>query len=139
MDSFELKAEMVATLAAAAAAARAGAYAPYSGYAVGAAVLAESGAVYAGANVENAAYPAGLCAERVAAAAAVSAGERRLLAVAVSTATGGAPCGVCRQFLAEFGSQLAVILVGADGTVRETVSLADLLPKAFGPAYLPQK
>jgi cytidine deaminase len=108
------------------------AYAPYSNFLVGAAVLTEDGSVFTGTNVENASYGLTLCAERVAASAAVAAGHRKLVAVAVATAGGAAPCGACRQFLAEFGGAMDVLLVDADRpeTVKRT-SLADLLPQQF--------
>ena len=89
-------------LISAARAARRNAYVPYSRYAVGAAVLAKSGKVYAGCNIENAAYPTGLCAERVAIFKAVSEGERELVALAVVTSNAGSPCGACRQVFSEF-------------------------------------
>jgi cytidine deaminase len=108
--------------------ARANAHAPYSGFAVGAAVLA-GGRVHAGCNVENASYPVGLCAERAALAAAVAAGARSIDAVLVVAAAMVSPCGMCRQALAEFGPAMPVRLVGDDGA-RET-SLADLLPSPF--------
>ena len=127
-----------AELIAAAAAARARAYAPYSGYAVGAAILGAGGGVFAGCNVENAAYPQGQCAEANAIGAMVGAGERAIAAVAV---VGGAadlctPCGGCRQRLAEFGRpETPVHLGGAEG-LRETTTLGALLPMAFGPINL---
>jgi cytidine deaminase len=116
------------------------AYAPYSGFRVGAAVRAASGAVYAGCNVENASYPVSLCAERSAVAAAISAGERVLEAVAIVT-SGDAPCppcGMCRQALNEFGPDIEVVLAPADGP-RVVLRLADLLPCAFGPDSLPSR
>ncbi len=121
-----------------AAKARANAYAPYSGYAVGAALLAESGEVYGGANVENAAYPTGLCAERVALFAAAAAGERRFAAIVVQTRDGGSPCGSCRQALAEFGLDIEVAIVDEAGRVCLETTVAELLPFAFGPANLRQ-
>ena len=126
-----------APLVAAARAALANAYAPYSGFRVGAAVAGASGAIHAGCNVENASYPVSLCAERGAIAAAVAAGEHRLAAVAIVTASGDPcpPCGMCRQALAEFGPDMLVILVSSDGReVRH--HLSDLLPAAFGPGFL---
>jgi cytidine deaminase len=113
--------------------AREHAYAPYSGFAVGAAVQTDAG-TFAGANVENASYPVGTCAERAAAAAAVSAGARHIAAVVVTTrATRPTPpCGMCRQFLYEFGPGMAVVSEGGDGT-RRRWRLSDLLPDAFGP------
>ncbi len=108
------------------------AYAPYSKYLVGAAVLTEDGTVFSGTNVENASYGLTLCAERVAAAAAVAAGHRKITAVAVATAGGAAPCGACRQFLAEFGGSMDVLLVDADRPENvKQMSLADLLPEQF--------
>jgi cytidine deaminase len=119
-----------------AAEARAHAYAPYSGYAVGAALLAESGAVFGGANVENAAYPTGLCAERVALFAAVAAGERRFSALVVLTRDGGTPCGSCRQALAEFGLETEVAIVDESGHVSIETTVGGLLPHAFGASNL---
>ena len=106
------------------------AYAPYSGFAVGAAVAGESGRVYLGVNVENAAYPAGLCAERAALAAAVTAGERCPRAVAVAAGPGAdcLPCGVCLQALAEFGDPDVVARAG--GAVR-VFRLGELLTSPF--------
>ena len=119
--------------------ARAHAYAPYSGYAVGAAALASSGRIYPGVNVENAAYPSGICAERAAVFTAVGAGERQILAVAVATDNGGTPCGSCRQVLSEFGPEADVIMVDADGKIVAEMTVADLLPRAFGAGHLPRK
>lgn len=118
--------------------ARRWAYAPYSGYAVGAALLTASGRVYDGVNVENAAYPTSMCAERVAVFKAVSEGERQFLAIAVATVNGGSPCGACRQVLAEFGMETLVIVVGGDGSVVSEAPLAELLPGAFRPEDLAQ-
>jgi cytidine deaminase len=118
-----------------AAAVREGAYAPYSGYAVGAAVLAESGRVYVGCNVENAVYPLTACAERVAVFKAVCAGERRFEAIAVVTKNGGAPCGSCRQVLREFGEETVVLIADEGGEVRET-TVGELLPDSFSSADL---
>jgi len=116
--------------------ARQWAYAPYSEYAVGAALLAESGNTYTGANIENAAYPVSICAERVAVFAAVHQGERNFRAIAVATENGGAPCGSCRQVLAEFGLETQVLIVDASGEVTKEMRLAELLPDAFTPADL---
>lgn len=121
----------------AAARARQGAYAPYSAYGVGAAVLA-GGRIFASCNVENSSYPLSMCAERNAVAAAVSAGKRRIEAVAI---VGGrdrpaAPCGGCRQVLAEFCAPDApVVYASADGQ-SVTTNIAALLPAAFGPEDL---
>jgi len=115
----------------AARAARAQAYAPYSRFAVGAALLAKSGKIYIGANMESAAFPAGLCAERAALAAAVTAGERAFEAIAVCAGEKPAwPCGVCRQMLREFGGML-VIAADKDGGQAESAMLSELLPRAF--------
>lgn len=116
--------------------ARQWAYAPYSNYMVGAALLAESGRVYTGVNIENAAYPTGICAERVAVFKAVSEGEREFLAIAVVTANGGTPCGSCRQVLAEFGLDTRVIIANGQGSIVMDVDVAGLLPGAFRPTDL---
>jgi cytidine deaminase len=116
--------------------AREHAYAPYSGFAVGAAVETDAG-TFAGANVENASYPVGMCAERAAAAAAVSGGATRIGAVVVATRAvrPTPPCGMCRQFLYEFGPGMVVVSEGGDGT-RRRWRLNELLPDAFGPEDL---
>jgi len=123
-------------LAARAAEMRQWSYAPYSNYAVGAAILAASGRVYDGVNVENAAYPDSICAERTAAVKAVSEGERQFVAVAVSTRDGGSPCGSCRQVLAEFGLDAAVFIADAKGQIVRRTTVRELLPHAFGPDSL---
>jgi cytidine deaminase len=107
------------------------AYAPYSHYAVGAALLTESGKVFIGVNVENAAYPTGMCAERSAVFNAVSHGEIRFLAMVVATSNGGSPCGSCRQVLSEFGLSTIVFQVDERGEVLSQCSVGDLLPGAF--------
>jgi len=116
--------------------ARRWAYAPYSHYAVGAAVLTDSDRIYDGVNVENAAYPNGICAERVAVHKAVSEGERVFPAIAVVTSNGGTPCGACRQVLAEFGLDTVVLLADEKGKLVQETSLSALLPGAFGPQDL---
>ncbi|MEW6567388.1 MAG: cytidine deaminase [Chloroflexota bacterium] len=116
--------------------ARRNAYAPYSNYAVGAALLAQSGDVYIGVNVENAAYPVGMCAERTALFSAVAQGERAFRAIAVVTTDGGTPCGSCRQALSEFGLETLVWIADGNGRVVAETTVGDLLPKAFGPANL---
>lgn len=129
--------EQVEQLVAAARAAHENAYAPYSRFPVGAAVLA-GGRIFVGVNVENASYPLGVCAERNAVAAAVSVGERQIDAVAVVAGDQDAvpPCGGCRQVLNEFGPEMLVISVSAAG-VRRTWRLSELIPDAFGPHSLP--
>ena len=110
-----------------------GAYAPYSGYRVGAALLTAYGKVYTGANVENSSYGAAICAERTAAVKAVTSGEREFKALAVAApGTGGPawPCGICRQFLFEFGEELRII-TGADAGQLETATLDELLAHGF--------
>jgi cytidine deaminase len=113
------------------------AYAPYSKFRVGAAVLAGSGKIYAGVNVENASYGLCNCAERTAIFSAAAAGERSIKAVAIytPTATPTSPCGACRQVINEFGPTALVISV-CDSAVRTETTLDKLLPAAFGPANL---
>ncbi|MCY0885503.1 MAG: cytidine deaminase [Firmicutes bacterium] len=141
MGGLEPAAAARQALIAAAAAVREHAYAPYSGFRVGAAVLAEGGAVAAGANVENASYPVGICAEQAAVAAAVAAGHRRLQALAVVSGEDppAAPCGACRQMLAEFGDPRIYLAVAGETEPREAYWLHELLPRAFGPADLERK
>ncbi len=125
-------------LIAAARAAREQAYAPYSRFRVGAALLARDGSIFAGCNVENASYPVSLCAERSALAAAICAGARAFEAIAIvaNAASPCPPCGMCRQALVEFADgDLVVVLVAADGGVTE-FRLGDLLPEAFTPRLL---
>ena len=114
------------------------AYAPYSNFHVGCALLAADGTVYLGANVENAAYSPTICAERVALPHAVVDGQREFVALAVVGDGEGpcTPCGVCRQVLFEFAPDLDVFCAGADGTVAQYVLGRDLLPEGFGPARL---
>lgn len=116
--------------------ARLRAYAPYSNYLVGAALLAESGKIYSGGNIENAAFPVTVCAERVAVFKAVDAGERRFTAIAVATSNGGFPCGSCRQVLAEFGLNTQVLVVDETGRMVHQGSVEQLLPGAFTPVDL---
>jgi cytidine deaminase len=136
--------EQQAALIAAARAARAQAYAPYSNFAVGAAVLDEHGRIHAGCNVENAAYPQGWCAEASALAAMVAAGGRRVLAVAVCAQTADAadaaapvtPCGGCRQKLREFAAADCPIWVAGAQGLQASYTLGELLPHSFGPEHL---
>ena len=114
------------------------AYAPYSHFPVGAALRADSGAIYAGCNIENSSYPEGWCAETSAIAAMVMAGEKRIREVAVAGegASLVTPCGGCRQRLREFaGEQVPVHICGPEG-LRKTVTLGELLPLSFGPENL---
>jgi cytidine deaminase len=122
-------------LLAAAVTARAASYSPYSRFAVGAALIADDGRVFAGANIENASYGLSMCAERVAIYHAVIAGVRTFDAVAVTGPDGvlAMPCGACRQVLSEFGPMQVIFVEG--GELR-SVPLASLLPGAFGPADL---
>lgn len=126
----------VATLIRQAAEAHARAYAPYSHYAVGAAVRAEDGRVFTGCNVENAVYPLTLCAERVAITKAISEGARAITAVAVVTENGGTPCGSCRQVIREFaGPETPIFIADTHGNFRER-TLEALLPESFSVADL---
>ena len=129
----------LAELFEAARAAQAKAYAPYSGFKVGAALRAPGGAVYAGGNVENAAYPEGVCAETSAISAMVNAGGRLIAEICV-VGNGGAlctPCGGCRQRIREFGDAATLVHVAGPEGVRATFRLGALLPESFGPGHLP--
>ncbi len=125
-------------LIAAARAVRAHAHAPYSRFAVGAAVLDEQGRIHAGCNVENAAYPQGWCAETSAIAALVAAGGQRVLAVAVCAVAAEpvTPCGGCRQKIREFAADDCPIYVADEQALVATFTLGQLLPCSFGPAHL---
>jgi cytidine deaminase len=115
---------------------RRNAYAPYSRYAVGAALLTRTGKIFTGANVENAVLPLTNCAERTAIFKAVSEGEQSFEAIAVVTENAGSPCGSCRQVLAEFGLDIRVIIADTSGRVAQVLTVADLLPAAFTPKDL---
>ena len=128
--------ETKAQLIQAASDARQWAYVPYSKYSVGAALLTASGRVYDGVNVDSAAYPTTMCAERVAIYKAVSEGERNFVTLAVVTANGGSPCGSCRQVLAEFGLDTLVIIANAEGKIVREMTVEELLPAAFRPSDL---
>ena len=123
---------VVANLLQKARAAREAAYAPYSGFRVGAALLTASGSIYTGCNVENASFGATICAERSAVSAAVSAGEREFRAIAL-TAGGSAvtPCGICRQVLSEFSKDGELTVIYDLDSGYETDSLASIFPQAF--------
>jgi cytidine deaminase len=114
---------------------RRNAHAPYSNYKVGAAVLAENGQIFAGVNVENATYGLTICAERTAVFNAVTAGQKRITAVAVCTENAGSPCGACRQILVEFGGDIPVWITNPRGETRQS-STYNLLPDHFGPEDL---
>lgn len=111
--------------------AREWAYAPYSHYNVGAALLTDSGKFYDGVNIESAAYPTTICAERVAIFKAVSEGERHFKAIVIATGNGGSPCGSCRQVMAEFGLDAEVLCVNEKGEITIESTVANLLPGAF--------
>ncbi len=116
--------------------ARRRAYAPYSKYPVGAALRTKTGRVYTGVNIENAAYPTGICAERVAVFKAVSEGEREFEVISVVTENGGSPCGSCRQVLAEFGLETIVLIADGSGKLLQVTTVGELLPEAFTPKHL---
>lgn len=122
------------TLILAASAAAERAYVPYSHYKVGAALVTASGEVFTGCNIENASYPAAICAERTALVKAVSEGHREFSQLVVVTRDGGAPCGVCRQMLFEFAPELPITLVRLDGAIVLQSQLNDLLRYGFGPS-----
>ncbi len=125
----------MARLVEAAQGARAAAYAPYSHFAVGAALLAADGTIYTGCNVENASFGLTICAERNAIAHAVAQGARQFPAIAVVTENGVTPCGACRQVLAEFNREMLVILANTAGQ-RRAYRLPELLPAACVPEQL---
>ncbi|RKP13242.1 cytidine deaminase [Piptocephalis cylindrospora] len=114
--------------------ARESSYSPYSKFRVGAALLTQDKKIYTGCNIENASFGAAICAERTAFVKAVSEGHREFIGIAVATdrADASSPCGICRQFMREFGPHLAVLLVNPDGQATPT-SLAELFPMAFSP------
>ena len=116
--------------------ARRRAYAPYSNYLVGAALRTRSGRIFTGCNVENAAYPTSMCAERVAIYKAVSEGEKEFEVIAVLTSNSGTPCGGCRQVMAEFGLDTLVLIADEEGKLVQETTVAGLLPGAFTPGDL---
>ena len=116
--------------------ARERAYVPYSKYRVGAALRTKTGRIFTGVNVENAAYPQTMCAERVAIFKAVSEGEKDFEVITVVTDNGGSPCGGCRQVLAEFGLDTLVLFANGAGEIVKEMTVKELLPEAFTPDKL---
>jgi len=116
--------------------ARQRAYAPYSNYTVGSALRTKTGRIFTGVNVENAAYPQTMCAERVAIFKAVSEGEKEFEVITVVTDNGGSPCGGCRQVMAEFGLDTIVLLADGSGKLIKETTVRNLLPEAFTPDHL---
>ena len=112
------------------------AYVPYSKYRVGAALQTKSGRLFTGVNVENAAYPQTMCAERIAIFKAISEGERDFDAIAVVTDNGASPCGGCRQVMSEFGLDTIVLMANGAGQLLKEMSVKELLPEAFLPEKL---
>lgn len=117
-------------------AARERAYVPYSNYPVGSALRTKTGKIYTGTNIENAAYPQTMCAERVAIFKAVSEGEKEFEVISVVTDNGGSPCGGCRQVMAEFGLDTIVLLAEGNGKLVKETTVKALLPDAFTPEKL---
>lgn len=116
--------------------ARQRAYAPYSNYPVGAALRTKSGRIFTGVNIENAAYPHTMCAERVAIFKAISEGEKEFEVISVVTDNGGSPCGGCRQVMAEFGLDTIVLMADGSGKLVKETTVKELLPEAFTPDHL---
>ena len=119
--------------------ARKRAYVPYSKYPVGSALRTKTGKTYTGVNVENAAYPQTMCAERVAIFKAVSEGEKEFEAISVVTDNGGSPCGGCRQVMAEFGLDTIVLLADKNGSLGKETTAKELRPEASTPENLVNK
>jgi cytidine deaminase len=119
--------------------ARQRAYVPYSHYPVGSSLRTRSGRIFTGVNVENAAYPQTMCAERVAIYKAVSEGEKEFDVITVVTDNGGSPCGGCRQVMAEFGLDTIVLLADGSGHIVKETTVKELLPEAFTPEHLKNK
>jgi len=116
--------------------ARQRAYVPYSNYPVGSSLRTKTGRIYTGVNVENAAYPQTMCAERVAIFKAVSEGEKDFEVITVVTDNGGSPCGGCRQVMAEFGLDTIVLMADGNGKLIKETTVRELLPEAFTPNHL---
>ena len=112
-------------------------YIPYSHYAVGAALLTKRGKIFTGCNIENAAFPVTICAERTAIFKAISEGEKEFEAIAIATEDGqGYPCGSCRQVMVEFSLDMEVMLADAEGKITADLNISELLPGAFTPDKL---
>ncbi len=116
--------------------ARQRAYVPYSNYPVGSSLRTKTGRIFTGVNVENAAYPQTMCAERVAIFKAVSEGEKEFEVITVVTDNGGSPCGGCRQVMAEFGLDTLVLMADGQGRIVKETTVKNLLPEAFTPDHL---
>ena len=112
------------------------AYAPYSKYHVGAAIINQKGQIFTGVNVENASFGLTVCAERNCVHSAVQAGSLRWQAIAVATENGGSPCGACRQVLREFNPDLTVFICDSSGEFLKQTTIEALLPHSFGPDFL---
>ena len=133
----ELKTREIDQLVRAAAEARDQAYAPHSHFYVGASLWIPSGEIVSGCNVENASYSLSICAERVATSTAVAQGHREFQAIAIASVGGVSPCGACRQFLSEFGTDLQIIMADVLTGARQVRRLSQLLPDAFDASSLP--
>jgi cytidine deaminase len=133
MNDTKIKSQVRESVGRAAVEARERAYARYSKFQVGAALLAADGRIFTGCNVENASYGLTICAERAAVFAAVAAGQQKFELLAIATTGGAAPCGACRQVLAEFSPDLPILLIDINqqGSIVEA-NLRDLLPRTFG-------
>src|SRR5512147_2665133 len=116
--------------------ARQRAYVPYSHYPVGSSLRTKTGRIFTGVNIENAAYPQTMCAERVAIFKAVSEGEKEFEVITVVTNNGGSPCGGCRQVMAEFGLDTIVLMADGNGKLVKQTTVRELLPDAFTPERL---
>lgn len=138
MNEAEVTRESLAELARAAIEIQGKAHAPYSNFYVGAAVLDEGGKVHVGVNVENAAYPNGICAETAAIAAMVASGGRKIVAIAVVGQGEGlcTPCGGCRQRIREFGGEGTLVAISGKEGIKRVMTLGELLPESFGPENL---
>ena len=119
--------------------ARQRAYVPYSNYPVGSALRTKTGRLYTGVNIENAAYPQTMCAERVAIFKAVSEGEKEFEVITVVTDNGGSPCGGCRQVMAEFCLDTIVLMADGNGKLIKEMTVRELLPEAFTPNHLSRR